>query len=223
MHERPQKTYHPLSFNGLICLFGRPQDFFSGAFRLNQKFSYQLLIFLCGLEVVTSQIRLQAEVFANPIIKQTPPEILVSWSSFWSGVWFSAILFGAVIWYLLGFWYTLRARWCGYDGPDAHVPRLIYIYSSAISAIPQAILLLGQTLIYPNFLASHVDSDQTVFLMISVILAVLSIWVSYTGVQKVLGLSGFKTRLWFLILPLMLQVITLFSLLFIGGSDSTVI
>ena len=211
-NQEPHEPPVPLSINGLLCLLGRPKDFFSGAFNLKHIPSLLVIGFLCGLEranAAFSLASLSTEQIAD-VYKGLTPE----WSEVWIGFLPVAAFMGLLKWLVGGFWYNTRAKWCGYEGGDTLFVRSVFLFTEAIVAIPMVIHLIAQTLIYPDPMAAHLDTDSAVFQIIAVLLGTVSIVISYYAVQRLLKISGPKTRLWFLLLPLSIQVFAIMGFAF---------
>ena len=63
MENSPPPSTHacaPLSASGLLCLFGRQRDFFSGAFDLKHLPSLIVIALICGLERASASLALDA-------------------------------------------------------------------------------------------------------------------------------------------------------------------
>ena len=69
-----------------------------------------------------------------------------------------------------------------------------------------------QTLIYADPMAAQLDTSTSTFTLVTIALGTVSILISYYAVQRLLNISGPKTRFWFLILPLSTQCFTLMTL-----------
>jgi hypothetical protein len=206
-HTQPLK---PLSINGLLCLLGRPKDFFSGAFNLKHIPSLLVIGFLCGLErsnAAFSLTNLSTEQIAD-VYKGLSP----AWSEVWIGFLPVAAFMGLLKWLVGGFWYNIRATWCGYEGGDTMFARSIFMFTEAIVAIPMVLHLMAQTLIYADPMAAQLDTNTSAFSLVAIVLGTVSILISYYAVQRLLNISGPKTRLWFLVLPLSAQCFALVSL-----------
>ena len=57
-NPRHTQGLKPLSINGLLCLLGRPKDFFSGAFNLKHIPSLLVIGLICGLERANAMLSL---------------------------------------------------------------------------------------------------------------------------------------------------------------------
>ena len=207
-HTQPLK---PLSINGLLCLLGRPKDFFSGAFNLKHIPSLLFVGFVCGLEranAAFSLANLSTEQVADVYKDLTP-----GWSQVWIDLLPVAAFMGLLKWLVGGFWYTIRAKWCGYEGGDALLTRAIFFFTEAIVAIPLVLHLVAQTLIYSGPMAAQLDTNASTFSLVVIALGTVSILISYYAVQRLLHISGPKARLWFFVLPLSAQLFTLMTLL----------
>lgn len=201
----------PLSASGLLCLFGRPRDFFSGAFDLKHLPSLIVIALICGLERASASLALDAlsPEQLNELFNGLQP----SWSQIWRGILPTAFLFGVVKWFIGGFWCHIRAVWCGYTGDDRTLTRAIFLYTEFFAAAPLFAFFALQTLQYPDPMAAAAAENHTFIMLVSLGLGLLSIVLSYQAVQQRLNISGQKTKLWFLILPISLNVIPVLVLL----------
>lgn len=206
-HTQPLK---PLSINGLLCLMGRPKDFFSGAFNLKHIPSLLVICYICGLEranAVSSLINVSPEQIATAYNGATP-----QWSQFWVDLLPMAAFMGLLKWLIGGFWYNLRANWCGYKDGDTIFARSIFMFTEAIVAIPLLLHLMAQSVFYANPMVAQLDTNSSTLSLVVIVLGTVSILISYYAVQRLLDISGPKTRLWFLVLPLSAQCFALVSL-----------
>ena len=209
----PTNRLKPLSVNGLLCLMGRPNDFFSGAFNLTHIPSLLTIGFICGLE--RASVSLPFTTVEPDQIANLFNGIAPQWSQVWRSLLPVAVVMGILKWFVGGFWYSLRAKWCGYDGRDALLPKSIFMYSEAILAIPLVLHLIFQTLIYADPTAANLATNPTMVHLVAMSLGAVSILISYNAAKRLLGISGPMTRLWFLSLPLALLVFTLMTLVFV--------
>ena len=210
----PTHALKPLSVNGLLCLMGRPKDFFSGAFDLKHIPSLLIIAYICGLERANAAFSLTN--ISPEQISAAYNGVAPQWSQVWVDLLPMAGFMGLLKWLVGGFWYNLRATWCGYKDGDTLLVRSTFIFTEAIVAIPLVLHLIMQTLIYSDPMAASLDTAPGALQVVSIALGTLSIIISYYAIQTRLGLSGNQTRLWFLVLPLSLQLLAITGLTLIN-------
>ncbi len=138
---------------------------------------------------------------------EVSPWLLHSWSTLWVVL----VVLGAVnvplFWYLGGWWYRLRLKWAGATSLDSLRPRLLFVYSSLVYALPVVLVMLGETLLFPNYrLARDAEGNWT---LIFVVLSFWSVVVSYCGATRTVTLARRKALIWFLLRPWTLYAVEL--------------
>ena len=199
----------PLLPEHLVDLFFRPRRFFGGQLALG-KTPYALLVAWCyGAAAAIDRIdqNLLRAQFGKPRPgwEQLAPLVVESWPGFWLFVLASGALGGVFLWWLGGWWFATRVRWSGVAEPDRRLARLVMAYSAFIHAAPAVLAAAISTAVFASY-AEAFDSDAPY----SLILLVFPFWsaaASYAGVREVFGVSGWKPRLWFLILPCALYLV----------------
>ena len=194
----------PLKPRNLINLFIRPRKFFSSQLALG-KTPYLLFVALCfGIANVIDRIdkNLIKSEYGSTISGST--EIYVGIAQSWIVFWIAVIIMGAIsgffIWLIGGWWYKIRLIWSGAIDPDKEQARYVYIYSSFVFAGPKFLKTLIYTLLYPSYIAAFRGDE--IYSFIIVILVFYSIYVSFLGATTVFELVKWKSRLWFIILPI---------------------
>jgi hypothetical protein len=201
----------PLLPQHLVDLFFKPRRFFTGQLALG-KTPYALLVAWCyGVAASIDRIdqNLLRAQFGKPRAgwENFSPYIVDSWPGFWLFILASGALGGVFLWWLGGWWFSLRVRWSGVASPDRRLARLVMAYSAFIQAAP-AVLAAALSMFFFASYAEAFNSEEPY----SMVLLVLPFWssaVSYTGVRAVFGASGWRPRLWFLILPCAFYVVAL--------------
>lgn len=135
------------------------------------------------------------------------PWLLHSWSTLWVALLVLGVLNIPLFWYLGGWWYRLRLKWSGATALDRLRPRLLLFYSSLVYALPVVLVMLVETLLFPNYrLAREAEGSWT---LIFVLLSFWSVVVSYCGATRTFALMRRKALLWFLLLPWTLYAVEL--------------
>lgn len=140
----------------------------------------------------------------------------------WIGYWIFAIIGGIIggyILYLIGGWFfNVRLKWSKGTG-DIDKSRYIYLYSGVVSSSVIILTTLVSMLI--NNKPYDSEAEFNLWDLTSLILLVFfiyySVFVSYTGVQTITDADKLRSKIWFLILPILLYTlayITIFILIY---------
>lgn len=201
----------PLLPRHLVDLFFRPRRFFTGQLALGKTPYAVVVAWSYGAAASIDRIdqNLLRAQLGRPRAgwESLAPYIVESWLGYWLFVAATGALGGVFLWWLGGWWFALRVRWSGIAAPDRRLARLVMAYSAFIHAAPTLIV----TLLYVFFFGSYTeafDSDESY----SLVLLAFPFWsaaVGYSGVRAVFGASGWRPRLWFLVLPCLFYVMAL--------------
>jgi hypothetical protein len=99
----------------------------------------------------------------------------------------------------------VRVRWSGVAAPDRRLARLVMAYSAFVHSAPLVVATAISTFFFASY-AEAFDADESY----SLVLLAFPFWsavTSYSGVRSVFGVSGWRPRLWFLILPCLLYLV----------------
>jgi hypothetical protein len=201
----------PLWPQHLVDVFVRPTRFFSSQLALGRT-PYLLLVTWC-FGIASAMDRVDQELLraefgqARPAWDVWAPIVTQSWAGYWAFVLAMGVLSGLFLWWLGGWWYRVRLGWAGEPSPDARLARLVYVYSSFVCAGPTVVLALLQTGWFENYAAAW-NADE---LYSSALLIFLfwSLGTSYFGARALFRVSRWGARLWFVVLPAALYVLTL--------------
>lgn len=192
----------PLWPRHLVDIFVRPKRFFEKQLALGHAPFVVFVTWLWGLASAIDRVdqqMLKADLgtatLQNPVVDM----IAAGWVPFWLYTLGVGAFTAAMLWYLGGWWYKVRVRWAGDPDADAHMARLVYVYSSFVLAAPSVLLVVAWTLLYPSYAAAW--ADESVWPALLVVFPFWSCWASYRGVTAVFDVSGFRPVLWFLLLP----------------------
>ena len=195
----------------VVALFVQPSYFFAsfeGLARPPLIFAATLCLGVASMVDRIEQHILRAEMGQGVSgWSELSPWLLHSWST----LWIALLVFGALnvplFWYLGGWWYRLRLKWSGATALDSLRPRLLFVYSSLVYALPVVLVMVGETLLFPNYrLARAAEGSWT---LIFVVLSFWSVVVSYCGATRTFALTRRKALLWFLLLPWTLYAVEL--------------
>jgi hypothetical protein len=107
----------PLWPQHLIDLFVRPRRFFTGQLALGKT---PYAVFVAWYYGAAASIdRIDQNLLRAPLGRprraweEFAPYIVDSWPGFWLFILFSGAVSGAVLWWIGGWWFALRARWSG--------------------------------------------------------------------------------------------------------------
>lgn len=194
-----------------MTLFVNPSHFFASLDDLSRP-SLVLVATLC-LGVASTVDRIEQHLLRAEMGQgvsgwsEVSPWLLHSWSTLWIVLLLLGALNVPLFWYLGGWWYRLRLKWSGATALDPFRPRLLFVYSSLVYALPVVLVMLGETVLFPNYrLARDAEGSWT---LIFVLLSFWSVVVSYCGATSTFALARRKALLWFLLLPWTLYAVEL--------------
>jgi hypothetical protein len=187
----------------LIDLFIRPRRFFSGQLALGNTPYFLFVTWCFGMSEAIN--RIDQEITRAEIGQPRPwweligPAVTGSWLPYWTWVLLFGAMAGAFLWYVGGWWYRVRLRWCGAQDPDRRLARLVYIYASFVYAGPVVALSVMWTILYANY--AQVYSSDEIYSALVLIFPFWSLIPSYIGARTLFEVSRWKARLWFVVLP----------------------
>ena len=199
-----------------VELFFNPRKFFTERISFCKKHYIWLayLIGICGYTERFEYVCMKAGVVGGKRL-----EFLSSmpWSSYWAFALIFGALSGVIVWWVSGWWYKVRIKWSGAKQPDPFESRLICISSSFVYAAPIIATYLSATFFFKNPWEFHsADSGNFYIEIIESIAYMLpyfwSVFVSYTGVTTRFSLVKWKARLWFIILPIVMQIVVIIGM-----------
>lgn len=193
----------PYSPANLFRLFFKPGHFFADLRFLGRRPELMLTIWMMGITSCMDQIDkrlVRAELGrASAGWEQSAPYILDSWLNYWLAVLVFGVLYGAVRYYVLGWWYKKRLHWSG--DPHAAQPdaRRAFVYQELVMVAPYLLVLIIQTFLYPNYRAVWEAEEWLSATLI--IFLIWSIWTSYAAATTAFVLRPWPARFWFIVLP----------------------
>ena len=134
-----------------------------------------------------------------------------SWSFYWG--WAAGIGLGSAAFYYFigGWWYRLRLRWCGAVEPDRHLARRVFVYAAQVFAVPYLLYTAWEASYYPTPKAALMGDDYGAFLIIFCLF--WSLYTSYRGVRTAFEVRKWAARVWFVFLPGVLFAVALAGIL----------
>lgn len=135
----------------------------------------------------------------------------------WIGYWLIAVIggiIGGILLYLIGGWFfNVRLKWSKGTG-DIDKSRYIYLYSGVVSSAVVILLTLVSTLISskPCDSESAFNLWDLTSLALLIFFAYYSVYVSYSGVRAITDADKMQSKIWFLILPIILYTLVYFAL-----------
>jgi hypothetical protein len=188
--------------------FSKPRDFFkTGIYQLSRIERHILLIVIPYLLLAWFSVddyeEMSAKLNEIGLIKdQTRLELL----GLFVGI---STIASYLSWYLFGFWYRIRLRFCNINNPDRILYRTAALFTELVYHIPYTLLLflLG---------ISDISEDNIIFqLVVSGIIMIWSNYFSYLGSIECFKVEKIKGIVWFLIVPISIwSIFSTFTYLF---------
>ena len=129
--------------------------------------------------------------------------VMESWLAYWAWIMGLGLFAAITFWYIGGWWYRLRLGFSGVVDPDPRTARLVMTYSSLCVALPIFAALVMYTLVFPSY-GAFWSAERGIVSDVLVMFPVWAISVSYLGVSATFEASVWKSRVWFLFLPVLL-------------------
>ena len=197
----------------LVDLFLRPTRFFTDQLALGRTPYVLLVTWALGISSAVDRIDsriMRAELRGDDATRQAIESLVGTWPRMWALVLVLGVIGGALYWWIGGWWCRVRLRWSGARSPDKRLARLLLIYSSFVFAGPAVLALVGQTLLYPNYLVAY--QSEVVFSSAVMLMVFWSLFTTYRGALALFPVSRGRARFWFVALP------ALFYFLILGGA-----
>ena len=192
----------------LLQLFIRPKRFFTDFQSLNRD-QYYFFAYLAAVYVVMD--RLDSRLFKEQTLENGDVEkysiLIHSWINYWGFGAIIAIFAAFIVWFVYGWWYEQRLKWCGVKDQPSELIRQVNVVQWSIVAIPVILMTAVQTVLYKDYLEAY-DAPDLWGGIIVLFFSVYSCWVSYTAVKTVFNANKYAI-LWFFFLPLMLYIMAI--------------
>lgn len=194
----------PLHPKRIRDLFFSPSRFFKDG-HLDWSPYYLLVIWIVGVSATLD--RFDTNMVRADLGSPRPGQEIITGS--WVGFWLVALLIGTIggsfIWLVGGWWYRVRLNWSGDSNADNREARLVYIYASLVSALPNVLMGILLTLLFDNYGAYW--SSEEIWSSLLIVFPFWSVVVSYKGVMATFDVRPGKAQLWFLWLPIGLFIL----------------
>jgi len=205
----------PTFYSRLIELHLHPRRYFANASNLDDRTTLTFAIFLMGIASAISKIDekiIQFELSLsqgghNKGLEILVPWLLKSWVNYWIFAVFAGLVGSVALWFIGGWWYKKRLQWSGASDASPSKARGVYAIQQLVIAIPSVLLAL----ILTSRFSSYSEAWQAAEIWPSAILifSFWSCWVSYQAASTAFSTVRYKARIWFLILPVVLNLIAL--------------
>ena len=206
----PNINKHPPIWQELVIeLFFRPGEFFKDLSILLQP---RYVIPVCWIYGMSSAIdRIDQQIFRKEIGNTTAQSEFITslaenWIFYWVFVLASGAISGLFLWWIGGWWYRKRLQWSGAVDPDPRLARVVYVYASFVLSAPMVINSLIATMVYDNYSQAYYSEESWSLLFL--IFPFWSLFTSYRGSRTCFAVSKWKARIWFIILPFLLYLIS---------------
>ncbi|MEO0770404.1 MAG: hypothetical protein AAFY72_13415 [Cyanobacteria bacterium J06649_4] len=208
LFPRDSQAPSPYRPGHFIKIFLDARAFFSPVAALGHQSYLALACWMVGSALAITRLEQQlikAEVGASDI-NLNIVQLMLQWPIFWPVALSLGLVAGWLVWVVGGWWFRMRIKLSGVSDPDPRMARLVMIYAGLVSAVPQLLFVSWWTLVYEDYLVAYA---QDIFL--TVLLFCLSFWElfsAYRGVRTLFGVDKWRARLWFIILPACLYLMT---------------
>ncbi|MEM9090154.1 MAG: hypothetical protein AAGC93_15565 [Cyanobacteria bacterium P01_F01_bin.53] len=205
---RDRKSISPFRPSHLINIFLNTREFFSPDAALGNQGYLTIACWLVGISIAITRLEQQlvkAELGRSGL-NLNIFELLLTWPVFWPLVLALGLVAGWLLWFIGGWWFRLRLKFSGAPDPDPRMSRLVMVYAGLVSSLPHIAFVMWWTLLYENYLAAYAQD-----LVLTIVLFSLSFWElfsAYRGVRTLFSVDKWRARLWFIILPALLYLMT---------------
>ena len=196
-------------------LFFKPREFFTKNLSVStNKPAYFVFAFIVfGLGYGINQVDKQ---FAKFELNGTLDNMsfLNSWMSYWLSALIVGLLFGMLSYYIGGWFFNVRVKWS--KGTNNIVKsRNIFVYTGVISSVVIIFTSIISSLISDRPYDPYTDSYQWDIIAALLVLASVyySIYISYIGVTTLMHTDKFRSKVWFLILPIIFHTTLYISII----------
>jgi hypothetical protein len=159
---------------------------------------FSIAMILYGMGVVAERLIVSAKDYSN-------------WVEIWAIVLIGGFVVGYFAYHISGTIYHWRVKWSG-GRDDIDTSRNIWLFSSLpIAIISLTSLVLNQMAYGSDYFNSGGTSIDGAMGLVSVVIIIYSIKISYKAVRHVQKVEKGKAIWWFIILPSIIYLLTLFA------------
>ncbi|MEO1395324.1 MAG: hypothetical protein AAFV90_20675 [Cyanobacteria bacterium J06634_5] len=205
---RDRKATSPYRPSHLINIFLNTRAFFEPTAALGHQSYLAIACWLVGTSIAITRLEQQlvrAELGSSGL-NLNLFELLLTWPVFWPMVLALGLVGGWFFWFVGGWWFRLRIKFSGAPDPDPRLSRLVMVYAGLVSALPHLAFVMWWTLLYENYLVAYAQD-----FVLAVVLFAFSFWElfsAYRGVRTLFSVDRWRARLWFIVLPALLYLMT---------------
>ena len=205
-------------FNKFYRLYFRPSQFFLDTNLLQKRWLIVLATAFYSVIVVFERIEqkvIRYDMVNVPESKEALLNTIVtSWFVFWSVSLVIGFLFAWLIWWIGGWFYNLRIKWCGAGQFNRELGRTIYVISNMVYALPVAIGMLIVTICYKDYLSFY--SEDYIFSIVAMVFVVWSLIASYKAVATNFKVKRWLAIWWFIAAPIIVNILILSFYVFVS-------
>lgn len=202
----------PLSWPTVVNLFIRPRSFFSTPALLIKTPEVVFVAWVSGIAYTLGKIDsriMQGELGSSesPARAHLVEWLTSSWIQYWLFALVVGVLNGWIFWYLAGWWYRKRLEWSGAINPDPLQVRALNMYQDLVASGPAILVSVAETISFRNYAeAWEAESWWTLTVIVFVFWSCVT---SYKAATSAYALAKWKSRLWFLVLPVTVYLLVL--------------
>lgn len=193
----------------LHFLYFKPREFFKDLELLNSPLLINLSLWLMGMVYVVDKIDQKLMKSDYGVLSKSNQALIDLISNGWSMFFLFVAGVGAIsavfYWYIGGWFYNLRLTWSGAGEFDRKMGRIVYVFSSLVVVIPQALVVLLGALLFQNYVESY-NSDEY-WSATLIVFPFWSVFVSYTALSMNFNVVKWKALTLFVVLPVMIYLI----------------
>jgi hypothetical protein len=201
----PEAAASALSVKALRRLFFRPTEYFQSV-PLDRGHAWLFAAWISGISSVINRIdqRLLRSDLGSGRTSNVMAPIVDSWPAFWGFVLAFGVIWAAWNWWIGGWWYRVRLRWCGATDADPRQSRLVYTFASFVLCMPAVAYAVVLSAAYSSYrIAWESDPIWNLGLLVFIFWSVVTSW---HGVLAVFPVRRAPALWWFAVLPACLYV-----------------
>lgn len=195
----PIEEQEDTSMRNIHRLFFKPKTFFEGIAAPKKKAWLLIFALSFGLALAISRTAMNAS---------RGQADAKTWGEYWIWIGIGGFLSALLAYYVGGWFYGLRLRWCGVPQKDRSLVRLVYLGASQVAAIPMIVSALVSTALFADPTAAALGKPAWVG-WLTLLVGIWSYVVSYVGARTVFKAPKLRAALLFVGLPTTLTLCVL--------------